>query len=463
MSKDLRTMSTRIDRAPYNLTAEKTSLLPNQPCEFTCGRIQGFHGAGLSNHQGGEGDVPVSFGVDHENSCPQSIAHRSNPKSSESFLEVSATLLGERNISDVQDVKRVAMDLAGDDNNRLNEYNPRSPESFLEVPQRKKMRKTESHCLFESNNIPLWGFTSICGRRIQMEDAVVAIPRFLQVPPRILNVESVSNQTSNISNLTADFYAVYDGHGGCQVANYCRERMHTALAEEIEMTKACILDGNIGYDWREQWQKAFLNCFVKVDTEIGGVHRGHVSETAGSTAVIAVVSPTHIIVANCGDSRAVLSRGKFPIPLSIDHKPDREDEQARIEAAGGKIIQWNGPRVSGVLAMSRSIGDKYLKPWIIPDPEVTFVSRANDDECLVLASDGLWDVLSNDEACEVARKRIGLWRKKYRDKSNGEGIDGAAQSAAEYLSRLALSKGSKDNISVIVVDLKAHTKFKNKT
>lgn len=111
------------------------------------------------------------------------------------------------------------MDLAGDDNNRLNEYNPRSPESFLEVPQRKKMRKTESHCLFESNNIPLWGFTSICGRRIQMEDAVVAIPRFLQVPPRILNAESISNQTSNISNLTADFYGVYDGHGGCQVAS----------------------------------------------------------------------------------------------------------------------------------------------------------------------------------------------------------------------------------------------------
>lgn len=104
-----------------------------------------------------------------------------------------------------------------------------------------------------------------------------------------------------------------------------------------------------------------------------------------------------------------------------------------------------------------------MKPWIIPDPEVTFVSRANDDECLVLASDGLWDVISNNDACEVARKRISLWRKKYGDKSNRKGIDGAAQSAAEYLSRLALSKGSKDNISIIVVDMKAHTKFKNKT
>lgn len=220
MSKDSRTMSTHIDHARYNLTAEKTSLLPNQPCEFTCGRIQGFHGPGLSNHQGGEDDVPISFGVDHENSCSRSIAHRSNPKSTESFLEVSATLLGNRNMSGVQDVKRVAMGLAGDDNIRFKECSPRSPESFLEVPQPKKMRKTESHCPFESNSIPLWGFTSICGRRIQMEDAVMAIPRFLQVPPQMLNVESVSNQTNcNISNLTADFYGVYDGHGGCQVAS----------------------------------------------------------------------------------------------------------------------------------------------------------------------------------------------------------------------------------------------------
>ncbi|KAK8535388.1 hypothetical protein V6N13_081526 [Hibiscus sabdariffa] len=345
----------------------------------------------------------------------------------------------------------------------------------LEVPQQKKIRKTEIKCPFELGNIPLWGFTSICGRRPEMEDAVVAIPRFLQVPSRMLKAERIANgRDHGLSDLTAHFYGVYDGHGGCQVANYCRERMHLALAEEIEMAKSCIQEGNVEHDWQEQWKKAFSNCFIKVDAEIGGVRKGVnntdnepiAPETAGSTAVVAVVSPTHIIVANCGDSRAVLYRGKHPVPLSVDHKPDREDEHARIEAAGGKVIQWNGSRVFGVLAMSRSIGDRYLKPWIIPDPEVMFVPRAKEDECLILASDGLWDVMSNEEACEVARKRILLWHKKHGDKltaERGDGVDPAAQSAADYLSKLALSKGSKDNITVIVLDLKAQRKFKKKT
>lgn len=106
-----------------------------------------------------------------------------------------------------------------------------------------------------------------------------------------------------------------------------------------------------------------------------------------------------------------------------------------------------------------------MKPWIIPEPEVMFVPRAREDECLVLASDGLWDVMTNEEVCEVARKRILLWHKKNGAASpteRGSGVDQAAQSAADYLSMLALQKGSKDNISVIVVDLKAQRKFKSK-
>lgn len=113
-----------------------------------------------------------------------------------------------------------------------------------------------------------------------------------------------------------------------------------------------------------------------------------------------------------------------------------------------------------------SSGDRYLKPWIIPEPEVMFVPRAREDECLVLASDGLWDVMTNEEACEMARRRILLWHKKNGTNplpERGQGVDLAAQAAAEYLSSMALQKGSKDNISVIVVDLKAHRKFKSKS
>nr|GMC59097.1 protein phosphatase 2C 37-like [Ipomoea batatas] len=83
-------------------------------------------------------------------------------------------------------------------------------------------------------------------------------------------------------------------------------------------------------------------------------------DAVGSTAVVAVVTPESIVVSNCGDSRAVLCRNGVAIPLSIDHKPDRPDEVNRIEAAGGRVIYWDGPRVLGVLAMSRAIGMFYI-------------------------------------------------------------------------------------------------------
>ena len=106
-----------------------------------------------------------------------------------------------------------------------------------------------------------------------------------------------------------------------------------------------------------------------------------------------------------------------------------------------------------------------MKPWVIPDPEVMFVPRSKEDECLVLASDGLWDVMTNEEVCDIARKRILVWHKKHGNTlpaERNDGVDPAAQAAAEYLSRLALQKGSKDNITVIVIDLKAQRKFKKK-
>lgn len=436
------------------LVAEKGSLLSENESDQTCNR--------------GDNRVVELNRVKSDDSCISREYNQGNEEDG----SISSTQFVASDISSISVEENSGLEV--NSGNKSDESDKKSSESdsFLDVPQQKKVRKTETKCLFELGNMPLWGFTSICGRRPEMEDDFVAIPQFLRVPSQILKAESVTNGMNR--DLTAHFYGVYDGHGGCQVANYCRERMHLALAEEIEKAKSCIREGNIRHDWQELWKKAFSNCFIKVDAEIGGVCNGVndsdnkpiAPETVGSTAVVAVVSPTHIIVANSGDSRAVLYRGKHPMPLSVDHKPDREDEHARIEAAGGKVIQWNGSRVLGVLAMSRSIGDRYLKPWIIPNPEVMFVPRVKEDECLILASDGLWDVISNEEACEVARKRILLWHKKHGDKlpaERGEGIDLAAQSAADYLSKLALSKGSKDNITVIVLDLKAQRKFKKKT
>ncbi|PSS19344.1 Protein like [Actinidia chinensis var. chinensis] len=340
----------------------------------------------------------------------------------------------------------------------------------LKLPSEQGLTEIARKSVFEVDYVPLWGSTSICGRRPEMEDTFATVPRFLKIPIQMLIGDRVLDGMNNcLSHLTAHLFGVYDGHGGSQVANYCCDRLHSALAEELEIVMASLSDGNMKDNCQELWTKALTNCFLKVDAEVGGIGSLEpvAPETVGSTAVVAIVCSSHIIVANCGDSRAVLCRGKEPVALSVDHKPNREDEHTRIEAAGGKVIQWNGHRVFGVLAMSRSIGDRYLKPWIIPDPEVMFIPRTKEDECLILASDGLWDVLTNEAACDMARRQILLWHKKNGvtklPSGRGEGIDPAAQAAADCLSNHALQRGSKDNITVIVVDLKAQRKFKTKS
>ncbi|EEF48049.1 protein phosphatase 2c, putative [Ricinus communis] len=444
-----------------------------------------------------EDDELILLGDDQslENICSQSMANDTSSICCEELLALNANSI--RNSLDVEisdgnfemipksylrepNVELESMDgivsVAADTEDK-NGYS--SDPKLCTVPPGMLKEKRINISVFESDNIPLWGFTSVCGRRPEMEDAFAAMPQYLQIPAQMLMDDHVLNGMNQKAGcFTAHFFGVYDGHGGSQVANYCSERIHLALADEIEIAKVGFCGGSTS--WQEKWKKAFSNCFMKVDAETAGSRKGTAGsnindceahpesiapETVGSTAVVAIVCPTCVIVANCGDSRAVLCRGKVAMPLSVDHKPDREDEYARIEAAGGKIIQWNGSRVFGVLAMSRSIGDRYLKPWIIPDPEVMFVPRAKEDECLIIASDGLWDVMTNQEACDMARRRILLWHKRYGDTlsaERGERADPAAQAAAECLSRFALQKGSKDNITVIVVDLKCHRKFKRK-
>lgn len=135
-------------------------------------------------------------------------------------------------------------------------------------------------------------------------------------------------------------------------------------------------------------------------------------------------------------------------------QPERDDETKRIEAAGGRVIYWDGYRVGGLLALSRSIGDRYLKRYVVSEPEVMCLQRTEEDECLILASDGLWNVISNDLACEVARKCLASARRKWDSAPSRPGEDPASTSVAGLLVKLAYGRGSKDNISVVVVDLK---------
>ncbi|KAK9742423.1 hypothetical protein RND81_03G171800 [Saponaria officinalis] len=318
------------------------------------------------------------------------------------------------------------------------------------------------------DEFPKYGVTSICGRRKEMEDAVSIRPSFSE--------NDSNTKKRKFNNQGVHFYGVFDGHGCSHVAKKCKERMHVIVKEEIEKRDA----GD-----HEIWTETMSSSFIRMDGEVGDKLNTAADVAAaaaatstscrcelqtpqcdavGSTAVVAVVTPEKIVVSNCGDSRAVLSRGGLAVPLTSDHKPDREDELKRIEDAGGRVIYWDGPRVLGMLAMSRAIGDNYLKPYVIPDPEVTVTDRSIDDECLILASDGLWDVVSNETAVSVARmcllnaeKPPSLPRSPGSDSvvdAGRESSDKACSDASILLTKLALARHSSDNISVVVVDLR---------
>ncbi|CAI9092530.1 OLC1v1027790C1 [Oldenlandia corymbosa var. corymbosa] len=290
-----------------------------------------------------------------------------------------------------------------------------------------------------------YGCISVIGRRREMEDAVAVE----------LGLSSAGEGGEGSGKY--DFFGVYDGHGGSRVAHACSDRLHRLLAEIVTQEER----GGSGV---VDWEKVMLECFEKMDEEVN--RNGAAVATMGSTAVVAVVGDQELVVANCGDSRAVLRRGGVAVPLSSDHKPDRADELERIELCGGKVINWNGQRVLGVLATSRSIGDEYLKPYVIPVPQVTVNQRSDLDEFLILASDGLWDVIPNDLACQIVRRCLdGNVRRRAASPqqipSSGVSHAGASESkngglaseAASILAELALARGSRDNISVIVVQL----------
>ncbi|XP_061368928.1 protein phosphatase 2C 37-like isoform X2 [Gastrolobium bilobum] len=312
-----------------------------------------------------------------------------------------------------------------------------------EDPKRSKVSSSSSSTVgdLEVEECPKFGVTSVCGRRRDMEDSVSVHPSFSQEK--------------------FNYFGVFDGHGCSHVATMCKERLHEIVKEEIHVARENL-----------EWKSTMEHAFARMDDEVQSWSQSNQTspcrcelqtphcDAVGSTAVVAVVTQDKLVVSNCGDSRAVLCRKGVAIPLSSDHKPDRPDELLRVQAAGGRVIYWDGPRVLGVLAMSRAIGDNYLKPYVISEPEVTVTERSDEDECLILASDGLWDVVSNDTACGVVR--MCLKAQKLPSPPPGspgsdvaaDGSDRACSDASILLTKLALARHSSDNVSVVVVDLR---------
>jgi len=241
------------------------------------------------------------------------------------------------------------------------------------------------------------------------------------------------------------FFAVYDGHGGDKAAIIANASVLPAIQKQKQfqdyVAGGCTDPKLLG----SAMEAGFIECDNEMRPKLPP------DDTSGTTAVSAFLTPTHIICANAGDSRGVYCKGTV-VALSEDHKPDNADERSRIEAAGGHVAQGMagmGPmRVDGDLAVSRCLGDfnykqsKDLPPEkqkVSPQPEIRIFSRdAGADELMILACDGIWDVMTNQECCDEVRK---LLMEGEKDMGN----------CAEELLMMCLDKGSKDNMSAIVI------------
>ncbi|QHN81154.1 probable protein phosphatase 2C 10 isoform X2 [Arachis ipaensis] len=216
-------------------------------------------------------------------------------------------------------------------------------------------------------------------------------------------------------------FAIYDGHLGDTVPAYLQKHLLSNILKEADF-------------WNDP-SSSIIKAYETTDQAILS-HNPDLGR-GGSTAVTAIlINNQQLWIANVGDSRAVLSRGGQAIQMTVDHEPNTE--RGIIENKGGFVSNMPGDvaRVNGQLAVSRAFGDRNLKSHLRSDPDVQHCDIEQDTELLILASDGLWKVMANQEAVDIA--------KKIKD----------PQKAAKQLAAEALNRDSKDDISCIVVRFK---------
>mmetsp|Transcript_32248 Transcript_32248/g.75158 ORF Transcript_32248/g.75158 Transcript_32248/m.75158 type:complete len:349 (-) Transcript_32248:757-1803(-) len=275
-----------------------------------------------------------------------------------------------------------------------------------------------------------WGASALQGRRPYMED----IWQVAHAAEPILRASGVAERVG-----LTHFFAVYDGHGGKRAATWTQKNL---LPTVLSTLSAKVQHGERGGE--EALDEACRDGFLAADSQFVR-YAAQNAIPDGTTAVCCMLQrsrwradPPRLLVANVGDSRcAMVRRDGSAFPLSRDHKPNRPDEKARVEAAGGHVIFAGCWRVQGDLAVSRAFGDLHLKRYgVTAEPELSSFTLDERDAYLVLASDGLWDVV-DEQQCATAVLSA-------RDSKH----------AARVLCELAMERGSMDNVTALVIDVR---------
>lgn len=334
---------------------------------------------------------------------------------------------------------------------------------------------------------------------------IASVPRPYEVSVRALRGGRLSMEDEFVVVSGGRLSAVFDGHGGGGVSQYLRDRLHVIISEQLQQQenahksnnkfrgdlkrfmfgkglqgkKTTQLQGDDGADDDASGQSrskfdissigqmpvstvaaALKASFDQVDKEI---LNNDEYEYQGSTAVATLLHEANdgtrtLLSANIGDSRGILSRKGRAIDLTRDHKPNDDTEKARILAMGEKIEWDHYCKVHRVrnLSLSRAIGDRFAKPAVSGEVEIKRFPLYDDkDEFILLASDGLWDVMSSQEVVSYVHKRLKAPPKDGADINCEEDMASLTYLRRKNMSRFianeALRRGSGDNISVVIV------------
>lgn len=279
-----------------------------------------------------------------------------------------------------------------------------------------------------------------------------------------------------------DFAAVFDGHGGPAVSRYLRKNLYanvqaflplaTVELQAEDETDDSSIDNNLSISSSrrhrgptvDDYADALESALEKVDNEILKISHWSFQ---GSTAIVIWLHEDHeerasnddsestsiqrtILAANIGDSRAVLCREDKAWDLSRDHKPNDPTEKSRIESFGGSVI-WCGEtdkfgapiedrgiyRVNGNLALSRAIGDRSERPAVTAEPEIISVPVRKGDQFIIVATDGLWDVMDSDDAVNYVKISLEAGVEKSK--------------IADVMVQEAMRLGTYDNVTVVII------------
>ncbi|OHT05700.1 Protein phosphatase 2C 1 [Tritrichomonas foetus] len=258
---------------------------------------------------------------------------------------------------------------------------------------RPRAKPVVKNFFISGNQLYSGGHSEAKGKRTTMEDRCTIVGEF--------------------AGENTQFYGIFDGHGGGECSTYVANHLHPLIAKKIS-------EG--------------IEVFDAMQESIDEINKHAVEKwkNQGTTVAIAVIIKDKLYTANVGDSRLVLVNEDGSCQrLSYDHKATDRSEQERIRANCGLIQDG---RVGGFLALSRAVGDGAFEGFISCEAYMT-VTDFTHDQGLIIACDGVWDVLTDQEAADI-----------YNQSAD-------ASTAAKNIKQAAIDNKTTDNVVVLCVDL----------